>query len=418
MAQFISQFRGQGTPGSTQFNLQRAEQGRLATERAQAAQPGLLAQDQLKLSGAVQDFERASLIKGAEDISLLSDRSAQLDNLKRRNAEILSRGGNPEHTQEGIQLLEQGIQTGDFSTFDESIQDILSLRGGGEKAGAGQFTIGNQRFDAEGNVIATGAAPVETVTAFDQARINKLNAETAKINAESDNPVNVDALIGDVSDELKVQAKEAFNLSGGGEAGVKAVERVKKAGAETERRAKSPEILANTFPRASAEEMQELQAVMDSAKNTESGLKEAGKLRETQRQVKIGNETKKRGLELIELLLANDELDDVIGSREGEDKGIIPFTSASISGGEADAIADIKELESILTAGSLKLMSGVLSESDIGILTRIAAGGLTRTRTEKRFRGDIIRIKDALSRELGSDKLTTKVGRFSVKVVE
>lgn len=100
----------------------------LSLARQQAGQAGLIQQDQLGLESAQRGAERESLIGGAEQLSVLSDRNIQLDNLKRRNAEILDRGGNPEHTQEGIQLLEQGMRTGDFSAFDQSIQDILSLR--------------------------------------------------------------------------------------------------------------------------------------------------------------------------------------------------------------------------------------------------------------------------------------------------
>jgi hypothetical protein len=129
MVQFISQFRdplGAFNKGRETRDFQ--EQRGLKLERAQAAQPGLISSDALAVDANKLAFERDSLIKGAEDISLLRDRGAQLNNLKLRNQEIITRGGNPEHTQEGIQLLEQGIQTGDFSLFDESIQDILSLK--------------------------------------------------------------------------------------------------------------------------------------------------------------------------------------------------------------------------------------------------------------------------------------------------
>jgi len=156
MAQFISDFRGPGTRGSAgagsiQFGINQAKQAQLGTERAQAAQPGLIASDALAADVNQMAFERASLIKGAEDISLLKDRGAQLNNLRLRNQEIISRGGNPEHTQEGIQLLEQGMQTGDFSAFDESIQDILSLREG--KQPEAKPTAIQQ------NIAATGLAP-------------------------------------------------------------------------------------------------------------------------------------------------------------------------------------------------------------------------------------------------------------------
>ena len=139
------------------------------------------------------------------------------------------------------------------------------------------------------------------------------------------------------------------------------------------------------------------------------GLKRAGKLRETQRQVKIANDTKSRGLAIIGKLFANDELDDVIGSIEGVDESVLPFGGQKIrSDQEAEAIADIKELEGILTGDSLKLMSGTLTDKDIEMLKDIAAGGLNRKRGEKRFRDNLAEIKSRLSSSLGANKSLPK----------
>jgi hypothetical protein len=254
-----------------------------------------------------------------------------------------------------------------------------------------------------------GIEKPEIVSALDEAKIAKINAEIAGASQGAETPA-LNTLIAGASPEVQAAAKSAFELSGGGDKGVKALVKVLEAGEETTRRAAAPETLKANFPNANEAELKELQAVVDSSKTTESGFKEAGKLREKQRQVKIGNDTKARGLEIITKLFDNDELDDVIGSIEGSDKSIIPFVDKkSRSDKEAEAIADIEELESILTAGSLKLMSGVLSESDIGILKNIAAGGLNRMRGEKRFREDLARIQEKLKGALGvKDKDLTK----------
>lgn len=158
MASFFDpSFRGAGSPGApgvgtTQRGLQLVEQGKnvlstqqLGLERAQAAQPGLITQDQLSLEqaqrGAQREIsadERESLISGAEEVGALKSRPAQLQSLIRRSAEIVARDGNPEHTDQGIQLLQEGLKTGDFTAFDESINSLISLRTAGKGLTAGQ----------------------------------------------------------------------------------------------------------------------------------------------------------------------------------------------------------------------------------------------------------------------------------------
>ena len=62
--------------------------------------------------------------------------------------------------------------------------------------------------------------------------------------------------------------------------------------------------------------------------------------------------------------------------------------------------ADIDEVASILTADNLKLMSGVLSESDIKLLKALSSGALNRRRGETRFRKDVGKMLDRLSSNL------------------
>jgi hypothetical protein len=286
------------------------------------------------------------------------------------------------------------------------------LRGGGEKAGAGQFTLGNQRFDSEGNVIASVEPEAEPVSPLDQARINKLKAETAQIGKDKKTPSTtrpLSALIDNASPDLQRKAQEAFDLSGGGDKGVKAVERVLKEGVEAERRAAAPETLKANFPNATEAEMSELQAVVDSAKTTESGFKEASKLRVKQRQVKKGKVFQARAVELLDRILSADELNDVIGSVEGSDESLIPFGGQKIRGdAESEIIADIEEAANILTADNLDIMSGVLSETDIKIIANLAGGALNRKRSEETFVRDVTKLKEKLQGALGvvgGDKL-------------
>jgi hypothetical protein len=190
-----------------QFALEAAQR---SAELGLAAQPGLLEQQQFTQATAQDKFELDSVISGAQQVSVIPTKQGQLDFLKNRQAEIVARGGNAEHTDEGIALLEQAIRTGDSTEFDQSIQDILSLRGSGEKAGAGQFTIGSQRFDAQGNVIATGAQTVEPVSALDQAKTAKLQAETKVIETP---PVPVKKL-SSVQQKVAAEGVDPFSEEG------------------------------------------------------------------------------------------------------------------------------------------------------------------------------------------------------------
>lgn len=196
--------------------------------------------------------------------------------------------------------------------------------------------------------------------------------------------------------EIATKGAAAFRAAGGGKDGLKAFNEIVDKGGESQRRAASPQIIKTTFPRASSAELTQLQGVMDAAKTTESGLKEAGKLREEQRRNKKGQAFQEKAIDLMGRILGNDELDDVLGSVEGA----IDFR---LQDSEAELIADIEEAANILTADNLSLMSGVLSESDIKILQNLAGGGLNRKRSPARFRNDVTQIMDKLS----SQRVTT-----------
>lgn len=153
---FNPAFRGAGSPGapgvgSTQRGLQLVEQGKttlaqqgLALEQTRAQQPALLQQAALD-----------SVIQTARSVSALPDRQSQLDFLIRNKAAIEERGGDSSHTDDGIRLLQEGAQTGDFGEFDESI----------------------------GRLVELGQKPV---SAKEEAETGKLVAETGKLAAETE----------------------------------------------------------------------------------------------------------------------------------------------------------------------------------------------------------------------------------------
>ena len=303
----------------------------------------------------------------------------------------------------------------DFSDLelDNAIAQTQSLVGAPAAKPGFKLGQGQTQFDASGQPIASVAAKAEkpvVTSALDQARIDKLNAETAALGkGKTTETPALDALVAGASPELQQRAKAAHDLSGGGDKGVKALQKVLEGGIESERRAAAPETLKANFPQADEAELQELQAVVDSSKTTESGFKEAGKLRTKQRQVKKGKVFQKRAVDLLDRILGADELNDVIGSIEGSDESLIPFGGQKIRGdAESEIIADIEEAGNILTADNLDIMSGVLSETDIKIIANLAGGALNRKRGEAAFKKDVTELRSKLQAALGvvgGDKL-------------
>ncbi len=239
-----------------------------------------------------------------------------------------------------------------------------SFFGAGEDEG---FTLGKGevRYDSKGNKIAG------TATTQEQVKIP-------------------DVLLEGLSDDLKLKASAAYQAAGGGKDGMTAYQRQVDKGTEQEKRLASPSILKANFPNASPAEMNQLQGAMDAAKTTEAGLKSAAKVRVEQQRLVKAKGFQDRAVDLLTKILDNDELGDVLGSVEGA----IDFR---LQDSEAELIADIEEAGNILTADNLSLMSGVLSESDIKILKNLAGGGLIRTRSEKRFKEDVKKLKEKLS---------------------
>ena len=363
-----------------------ATQG-LSLERERAQQPALLQQAALD-----------SVIQTARSVSALPDRQSQLDFLIRNKAAIEERRGDSSHTDDGIRLLQEGAQTGDFGEFDASIGELVGL---GQPA-AKPFTLkpGDVRFEG-GQEVARGLAAPGADGGFTlspgQQRFGPEGQPIAGVPEDrvATQEIPPELIIG-LDEAVARKGAAAFKAAGGGNDGLKAFSKIVDQGSELERRQASPQIIQATFPNATEAERSQLQGVMDSAKTTESGLKAAAGVREEQRRTKKAQGFQDRAVTLLDSILASGELDDVLGSVEGA----IDFR---FQDSEAELIADIEEAENILTADNMDLMTGVLSESDIKILKNLAGGGLNRRRTSERFRADVQAIRD----KLASQKVTT-----------
>lgn len=410
-------------PGAISRGLQLRQQQQLAPLQQQSAELGLQRQQQQFETGGLQQqnlqqqidqrtdeqksislVNTALRVKGLRDEEIAPFLKSQVDFIK-------SKGGDPAESVRALALAESG----DFATVRKGAENLVNI---GVRQGlikpetvAEQekgFTLGSgqQRFDAQGNLIASGVAPAKKLSSIQQkveaegidpfSEAGQARAREINLGSRTDPSLKVEAavipevLLTGLSDEVAAKSSAAFSSAGGGKDGLKAFQEIVDKGTEQERRITSPKILKASFPKASQAELTQLQATMDSAKTTQEGLKLAGKLRVEQRRDKKGKVFQDRAVELLTGILSNDELDDVLGSIEGS----VDFR---LQDSEAELIADIEEAGNILTADNLSLMSGVLSETDIKILKNLAGGGLIRTRSLERFTSDVTKLRDKLA---------------------
>jgi len=217
-----------------------------------------------------------------------------------------------------------------------------------------------------------------------------------------------------LSDPVADQGEAAFNAAGGGKDGVKAFNEAVVIAKEDERRSDAYESLAISYPNVSPEEMSQLQTAIDTAPTVEKGMALAEKVRTNQRAAEKAAVMSDRSLDLVNHILANDELEDVIGSSEGkfggseQPSGALPLIGGFISDSEATAIADIEEITNILTVPAMDLMTGILSESDLKLLKTISGGAFNRTRSIERFKSDVGQIQRILQTASVIGKLAPK----------
>lgn len=384
-------------PGAVQRGLQFRQAAQLRPVQQRSAELGLQQKQQaLQLGGLQQQrtkqligseadaIKRASIINAALNIEKLGDNEiipflqSEIQNARSSGRDLtelepvleLARSGDIAKVRSGAKnIVEVGVRQGIIKAPSQKQEQ--------------QFTLGEgqQRFDPSGRLIAQ-VAP-----------------RAAAREAAKEQAVIPQVLLSGLDPNLAERGAAAFTAAGGGKDGLTAFQKIVDQGTEQQQRAASPQMLKSSFPNASPAESEQLQAAMDAAKTTESGLKEAGKVRDEQRRLTKAKIFQERAVDLLDNLLSNDELDDVIGSQEGTGKGFF-FGEQILSDKEAEAVADISELESLLTADNLKLMTGVLSATDLEILIKLSSGALIRTRGEERFKADITELRERLSSEL------------------
>ena len=210
-----------------------------------------------------------------------------------------------------------------------------------------------------------------------------------------------DVLIADLDEDVAALAAAAYRGGNGGSSGMAAASKVIEDSKELGRMENMAVSLSEIFPSADNAEMAELQSIVRNAESYEKGMESAQKRRESQKTDSAGRENKLRGIQLVNRILDNKELEAVIGGMEGSHK--IDSRQHMFDQLEINAIADIENLADILTGDNLGMMSGVLSESDMKIIANIAGGGLNRQRSLEVFKADIMAIKEVLERAFDPD---------------
>lgn len=131
---------------------------------------------------------------------------------------------------------------------------------------------------------------------------------------------------------------------------------------------------------------------------------EEEKMRELDKQAKGKIEMAAETKRLIdELLLDKDAIRSAVG----------PISSqlTTVLGSTSEAENKIRRLRNLATADNLKLMSGVLSESDIKILADLAGGQYDLTRDDTSFINDLKRAQASMNKTLFSNSTQTSAGQ-------
>jgi len=296
---------------------------------------------------------------------------------KQLTDKLIENGWQPENGMTETDGLIQAYQTGDL----ESIKNFTNagmhyLKQTGAVNTPETFeTI----TDAQGNPIAQRSSTSGKLISDPRAP----KAPLVQIGPDGyapDTPDLPQPILNTLPEEQRPVVNATYKAAGGGEAGIKAVKDTKKTFDEAARRKQSSQLLARRFPNATAPEMSQLQAAVDSAETVEKGIERASKIREEQIRLVKAAEFQDNAIQLLENIVNSDQLGDVTGPIEGR------YDTRLFSEAESNLIADIKEAGDILLSDNLKLMTGVLSETDIQVLKNLAAGGLDRVRGEEKVR--------------------------------
>ena len=359
---------GAGFQGKMPEFYAQEERQRLAQERAQLMQQQEATQrqkDQLLFGRAVND----QLSAGNYDLAITG--------LNNRLVELNARGADTGFTQgirnlldagpDGVQEAQRILTAGDQEAVTREILDPVAV------ADPIQLSANERLIDPATRKVLIDVVPdaQEAITQTPPALLAGLDPQTQE------------------------RASAAFVAAGGGSAGVNALNDQVALGAESQQRADVPQMLSASFPNASPAERAQLDAAVAGAKSVDAGMKIASDIRTEQRRLTKAKGFQQRAVQLLNGILANTELNAVIGPIQGSAAGFHMLDPM-----ETDVIADINEIQDILTAENMDLMTGVLSESDIQLLKNLSSGALNRTRSEDRFRRDATTLRDKLSSAL------------------
>ena len=230
-------------------------------------------------------------------------------------------------------------------------------------------------------------------------RTGELTSSTVE-DFETGSPVSQipPSLLSNLEDNDRKEAQDLFAAVGGGSDGIKALNELSMRKKERDKSENVGSVLSNLYPDASQEELDRLILTVRQAKDVETGLGLASTLRESQEVKLKGRRVKENALTLAKRILDNKELTAVTGSIQGRGQlGDFRYRNDEL---ETNAIIDINNLRDMLTANNLKMMSGVLSETDIKIIANVAGGGLERQRSPEAFKVGLQEIINGLTLDL------------------
>jgi len=297
---------------------------------------------------------------------------------------VMSEGGDPSDT----------LETANLATPEEQKRELMVQLMISDRDLFKQYQ--EQTAKPEGTTFQQGTGDVSGLS-FDPSTGDYIESPAAKKFIERKGggaDMFPSSMTSSLTDEgNKVRVEEVYNAAGGGKDGVAAATKERDMLEVREKRVKSlsgiGERLQTMYPDASPGELNQLSESVKLAKDVPSGIKASRAVREKQKADKKGLQFKDKAIHLLKKIKSSDQIGDVTGSIEGS-------YDLRASQSETDLISDIKEASNILLADNLKMMSGVLSESDIKILRDVAAGGLDRKRSKKEFISNVDRILKAL----------------------
>tara|TARA_R110000824_G_scaffold329610_1_gene516366 strand:+ start:119 stop:1051 length:933 start_codon:yes stop_codon:yes gene_type:complete len=134
------------------------------------------------------------------------------------------------------------------------------------------------------------------------------------------------------------------------------------------------------------------------------------KIREADVKYKKGQQLGEKAKSLASELLNHSGLDSSIGTIQGSWLG----QNMTVDSDSQNFINKHNQLKSILTAENLDMMTGVLSETDIKILSDIAGGGLQLKGSEQAYRDELISMGGVLDNPLPAGSKDNGDGTFTM----